>query len=177
MREMDKFEEVGNIILSVITGMMPTENASLQICALFAESKSTSLRQPSPFREVASFASGETVATPYGVNQKPDEGSLLTDEELGAAVRGKWNSQHLRVAQAQNAKSYAAGFAEGQADPRHNRALLEKEMKGRREVVEWIESKAFRYTDSAGFVRTRYPFTDDEWKAQLRAWGLEKGQK
>ena len=45
---------------------------------------------------------------------QPENSRLLTAKELAMAVRGDWNVQHVRVSQAQDAKSYASGLAEGE---------------------------------------------------------------
>ena len=66
---------------------------------------------------------------------------------------------------------FRAGQEEGRRET-WDTAIKEAVQGTRREVVEWVDSHKFEYTDSEGFARLRYPFTDDEWQAKLKEWGL-----
>lgn len=65
------------------------------------EVKVESFLPHSPEVKLTSLYYNESWEEPKPDETKPNDGGLLTDEELSRAVWGEWNAEHLRVAKAQ----------------------------------------------------------------------------
>ena len=76
--------------------------------------------------------------------------------ESGASITEALELVHHAIRDAQDTKSFKDGYDKGNADGI---------AKGRAEVVEWMEKNTKQFQG--------YPYYDeDEWREQLKAWGL-----